>query len=113
MTSARLRTRLKWLQETIPTAKRRRTPRGVLRTCRELGEHRDNVARLRDYACTPADQQAINELIAEIEARRDELAGNGTLMQQVRKGRIERSASANILAGVLRQLYENSEDAKG
>ena len=83
---------LRWLRETIPTAKRRRTARGVLRTCRELAEHRDLVSRLLADAETKADRRAIDELIADIEARRDELTDKGRLRQQVNAHRSLRAA---------------------
>ena len=82
MTRSQLRQRLELLRTIIPSADRRRTARGLLRTCRELIEHRSRVEQLHANAKTQSDRLAIDELVAEIEQRRSAIANGAELVRQ-------------------------------
>ena len=69
MHSSDFRARLDMLSATIPSAERRRTARGVMRTCRELGDHIRRARQLHALATTDAAREAVDRLVAEIERR--------------------------------------------
>ena len=74
-----LRARLLMLRESIPTADRRRTARGRMRTCRALTEHLALARQLYSIAETVPDRVAVDALIDEIDRRRSGLSMNGAL----------------------------------
>ena len=86
-----LKDRLQFAWAIIPNASRRRTARGRLRTCRALTEHLDRARQLYAHARTDADRQAVDDLVAEIERQRAELADDGALVRRVRQERALRS----------------------
>ncbi len=90
--NSHLKTRLGFLRSTIPTAHRRRTVRGRLRTCRELAGHIDRARQLFGFADNDSDAAAVGELIAELERRRAELTDAGTLANHARADRTTRAA---------------------
>lgn len=99
--NANLMTRLDLLQATIPDPTRRRTARGLLRTCRELGDHIARARQLDEFANTEAERDAIHQLITELERRRAELADGGNLAERVRGERAEKQdAKRSLWQGV-------------
>ena len=61
-----------------------------MRTCRELGEHRERAMQLYKYSGSDAERQAIDELVAELERRRTELSAGGELRRAVQQERAVR-----------------------
>ncbi len=94
--SPHLETRLTLLQQTIPSAKLKRSHRGILATCRELTDHLRRVEQLRSYVESEADRAAVESLIVEIDRYRDELSDHGQLAGNVRKDREQRRQKACI-----------------
>lgn len=86
-----LRIRLQLIWDTIPSSARRRCARGLMRTCRALTDCLDRARQLLSYAETPVDREAIDELVAEIERRRDELSDNGQLARTVHHDKVTRA----------------------
>lgn len=85
-----LATRLELLRQTIPTAARKRSNRGILATCRELTDHLRRVEQLRSCMQSEADRVAVESLIAEIDRYREELTDKGRLCANVRADREQR-----------------------
>jgi hypothetical protein len=81
-----LRARLDNLWRLMPSPRRKRTARGRLRTCRDLGEHIRRAERLRKHARTDAERAEIQALIAECAERRAELSDGGELARRVWSG---------------------------
>ena len=79
-----IRTRLQFLWDTLPDPSRRRTARGRMRTCRELCDHCRRAEQLGAYVTCDADRKLIDELIAEINGRRDALIAKGRIRDEVR-----------------------------
>ena len=101
MHSSDFRARLDMLSATIPSAERRRTARGVMRTCRELGDHIRRARQLHALATTDAAREAVDRLVAEIEQRRVQLAQGARLSVQVRADRDARRAGRGWLPHAL------------
>lgn len=95
--NSHLKTRLGFLRSTIPTARRRRTARGRLRTCRGLGEHIARARQLYGLAADDTERAWIDELVAELERRRTELADGGGLASRVRADRAARVEARKAL----------------
>ena len=92
MHSSDFRARLDMLSATIPSAERRRTARGVMRTCRELGDHIRRARQLHALATTEVAREAVDRLVAGIEQRRAQLAQGVRLSVQFRADRDARRA---------------------
>ena len=82
-----LKSRLTILEETIPTANGRRTNRGRLRTCRQLGEHISRARQLLDLAKNESERAAVEEFVQSLEKRRADLAAEGALAKAARDDR--------------------------
>ncbi len=93
-----LQTRLRLLRDTMPSAARRRTARGYMRTCKELTEHLDRARQLLAYPATPAERKQVEDLVAEIEGRRDELSKGGQLRGEVSQERTVRRNLRDVRA---------------
>ena len=83
--------RLAFLRDTIPTADRRRTARGRVRTWRQLDEYRERASQLYAYAATEDERQPIDDLVAEIDAQQEELADGGALFEKAKAEWLERT----------------------
>lgn len=108
MTSSELHRQLYWLRESIPSAKRRRTARGLMRTVRELAEHRKRTAALHVHAQTDAEHRAIDDLVAEIEHQRTKLNDDAALVEKTQAERAGRSLQKQILHGELKRADEKT-----
>ena len=86
-TNSHANTRLGLLWATMPAARRRHTAREGMIVCRHLTEHLRRARQLLAYAKIGADCEAVGELVAEIELRRDELSENGQLARRAREER--------------------------
>ena len=91
-TTSNLSTRLMMLKESIPTANRRRTARGLMRTCRALTDHLAMVRQLYAIAETAVDREAVDALVDEILHQRGSLSQDGRLAREARKERDNRAA---------------------
>lgn len=78
-----LATRLNQLRKTIPSADRRRTARGRMRTCKELTEHKRRAEQLRQEAQTETELAAVEALVTEINELRSLMARGGGLVRAV------------------------------
>jgi len=76
-------TRISQLQKTIPSADRRRTARGRMRTCKELTEHKRRAEQLRQVAQTETELAAVEALVREIDEVRSLLSQGGGLVRAV------------------------------
>lgn len=79
--------RLQTFWETMPSAALRRTYRGVLATCRHLGNHKRKALQLYGHTESDEDERSVDELIAHIEKLRSELADGDSLRTAVQRER--------------------------
>lgn len=69
---AYFQTRLMLLSETIPRGTRKRTTRGRMATCAQLGSHRRQAEQLFAHAQCPDDRERVDTLIRRIEEARSQ-----------------------------------------
>ena len=90
-----LATRLSQLRMTIPSADRRRTARGRMRTCKELTEHKRRAEQLRQDAPTETELAAVEALVTEIDEVRSLLAEGARLVRAVNDEKAARRLRRN------------------
>ncbi len=90
-----LATRLSQLRMTIPSADRRRTARGRMRTCKELTEHKRRAEQLRQDAQTKIELASVEALVTEIDEVRSLLAQGGGLVRAVHDEKAARRLRRN------------------
>ncbi len=90
-----LATRLSQLRMTIPSADRRRTARGRMRTCKELTEHKRRAEQLRKDAQSTTEMAAVEALMTEIDDVRSQLAKGGGLVRAVHDEKAARRLGRN------------------
>ena len=100
-----LQSRMRLLEDTIPSADRRRTHRGRLRTCRQLGEHIGRVRQLFTMATDESERSVVQEFIERLEERRAEIAAEGAVAKTAREDRAARRLERAMKIAGLRQSF--------
>lgn len=88
--NAYFRTRLALLCDTIPRGTRRRTTRGRMAVCAQLGSHRRQAEQLFAYVHSPEDRKNVDFLIRRIEEARSQIIrqqGEWKVAQEKRRAR--------------------------
>ena len=75
--------KIRFMEDTIPSGRYCKTARGRMGKCRELTEFRRTALQLCRHADTDTHRQRADDLVAEIDRRRAELAQGGNFARQI------------------------------
>ena len=94
--------KIRLMEEAIPSGRYCKTARGRMGKCRELTEFRRTALQLYRHADADAHRRRVDDLVAEIDRRRAELAQGGNFASQIAEDNARRPAEtrAQLIARI-------------